>query len=396
MDLVITGLAGLRPRADNVLEVNPLLPTAPPQAANAVTYFCLENVLYHGQAVTILYDRDGRRYGRGAGLSLYVNGRRVLAPSALGRKTVMLPAPMQQAAVRPAPPIDLAVNYTRKGFPIPSASVNSTPDALCQAVDGRVWFWSNVRNYWSNAGSHTDRDWFSVDFGHKEAVHSVKLFFYGDGVHFKAPTQVQIQYWTEEGWAPVPQEKRMPSHLLENGENILTFAPVAALRLRAMFTNPKGAAIALVEMKVYGSRGCTPEDTADRVYPGDAVSEAGHGLQSLNSQAGSFRQARWRTAADGFFAYDLKIVPDSASALVVTYWGGETGNRRFDILVNGEKIAERTLHDDQPGQFFEVTYVLPKALTKGQSKVNVRFQSSRGAIAGGVFGIRTVRRTGSQ
>jgi hypothetical protein len=300
VDLVITGLAGLRPRADNVLEVNPLIPTAPAQAANAITYFCLENVLYHGQSVTILFDRDGKHYGKGAGLSLYVNGRRMVSPSALGRKTVLLPA-AKQAASAATPPIDLAVNYFRKGFPIPAASVNSTPDALYQAVDGRVWFWSNVRNYWSNAGSHTDRDWFSIDLGRKETVRSVNLYFYGDGVHFKAPTQVQIQYWNGEGWAPVAQEQSAPSLPLENGENTLTFAPVATFRLRAMFTNPKEAAIALVEMKIYGNRVSAPEEIVDRVYPNDAVSEAAHGLQSLNSQAGNFMQARWRTATDGGF-----------------------------------------------------------------------------------------------
>jgi hypothetical protein len=40
-DLIITGLCGLRPRADNTLEVNPLLPE------NKWSYFCLDNVPYH-------------------------------------------------------------------------------------------------------------------------------------------------------------------------------------------------------------------------------------------------------------------------------------------------------------------------------------------------------------
>jgi hypothetical protein len=83
---------------------------------------------------------------------------------------------------------------------------------------------------------------------------------------------------------------------------------------------------------------------------------------------------------------------DAANDLVITYWGGEVGNRRFDILVNGEKIAERTLHNDQPGQFFEVTYPVAEALTKGRSKVTVHFQAGPGAIAGGVFGARLLRR----
>ena len=50
-DLIITGLAGLRPRADDVIEVNPLLPD------KKWDWFCLDNVLYHGKTVTIIWDK---------------------------------------------------------------------------------------------------------------------------------------------------------------------------------------------------------------------------------------------------------------------------------------------------------------------------------------------------
>jgi hypothetical protein len=67
-DLIITGLCGLRPRADQSLEVNPLLPK------NKWAYFCLDNVPYHGHSLTILWDSDGSRYHAGKGLRIYVNG----------------------------------------------------------------------------------------------------------------------------------------------------------------------------------------------------------------------------------------------------------------------------------------------------------------------------------
>ena len=67
-DLVITGLCGLRPRQDNSVEVNPLLP------AGKWSYFCLDNVLYHGHTLTILWDQDGSRYHVGKGLRVYVDG----------------------------------------------------------------------------------------------------------------------------------------------------------------------------------------------------------------------------------------------------------------------------------------------------------------------------------
>ena len=68
-DLIITGLCGLRPREDNTLQVNPLLPK------DKWDYFCLDNVLYHGHNLTILYDKDGSRYHAGKGLRIYVDGQ---------------------------------------------------------------------------------------------------------------------------------------------------------------------------------------------------------------------------------------------------------------------------------------------------------------------------------
>jgi hypothetical protein len=70
-DLIITGLVGLRPRADNIIEVNPLLP------ASKWNWFCLDNVLYHGKIITIIWDMDGTKYKKGKGLSVWVNGKKV-------------------------------------------------------------------------------------------------------------------------------------------------------------------------------------------------------------------------------------------------------------------------------------------------------------------------------
>ena len=70
-DLVITGLVGLRPREDEQIEVNPLLPE------DCWDWFCLDQIPYHGKLLTICWDRDGKRYHRGKGLFVLVNGREV-------------------------------------------------------------------------------------------------------------------------------------------------------------------------------------------------------------------------------------------------------------------------------------------------------------------------------
>jgi len=70
-DLVISNLIGLKPRADNVLDVYPLIPQG------QWKWFCLDNVLYHAQNISILWDADGSRYGKGKGLHVYANGKEI-------------------------------------------------------------------------------------------------------------------------------------------------------------------------------------------------------------------------------------------------------------------------------------------------------------------------------
>jgi len=84
-DLIISGLVGLRPRADDVIEVNPLLPLG------TWDHFCLDNVLYHGRCLTIVYDRTGGRYGVGSGLRVLADGALVAHSAALGRLSAKLP-----------------------------------------------------------------------------------------------------------------------------------------------------------------------------------------------------------------------------------------------------------------------------------------------------------------
>jgi hypothetical protein len=78
-DLIITGLVGLQPREDNILEVEPLLPD------NKWDYFCLDHVLYHGKMVTVIWDKDGTRYKRGSGLRVYIDGEEVGHSSGLNK-----------------------------------------------------------------------------------------------------------------------------------------------------------------------------------------------------------------------------------------------------------------------------------------------------------------------
>ena len=82
VDLVITGLCGLRPRQDNTLEINPLLPNG------KWKWFCLDNILYHGHNICIVWDETGGRYHVGRGMSVFVDGNKVATSNKLGRVIV--------------------------------------------------------------------------------------------------------------------------------------------------------------------------------------------------------------------------------------------------------------------------------------------------------------------
>ncbi len=85
-DQLITGLIGLRPRADNTLVLHPLLP------AGQWTYFVIDGLPYHGHLLTIVYDATGRQYHQGRGLTLFADGKKIAHRTKLGPLQAELPS----------------------------------------------------------------------------------------------------------------------------------------------------------------------------------------------------------------------------------------------------------------------------------------------------------------
>ncbi|QHN03009.1 glycoside hydrolase [Granulicella sp. WH15] len=78
VDPLITGLIGLRPRADNQIVLHPLLPPG------QWSYFAIDALPYHGHTLTILWDETGKRYHRGKGLTLLIDGKKAASRKTLG------------------------------------------------------------------------------------------------------------------------------------------------------------------------------------------------------------------------------------------------------------------------------------------------------------------------
>jgi hypothetical protein len=77
-DPLITGLIGLHPRGDNNIVLKPLLPPG------EWKYFALDGLPYHGHLLTVIWDADGNRYGRGAGFQVWVDGKKIASRKDLG------------------------------------------------------------------------------------------------------------------------------------------------------------------------------------------------------------------------------------------------------------------------------------------------------------------------
>ena len=84
-DLVIAGVVGLRPSADDTIRISPLLPPG------TWTSFCLDGVKYHGRTLTIIWDQDGTRYHRGQGLIVLADGKEIARGTQLSEITGKLP-----------------------------------------------------------------------------------------------------------------------------------------------------------------------------------------------------------------------------------------------------------------------------------------------------------------
>lgn len=84
-DLIITGLIGVRPSAGNDLVIRPLV------AQDKWDYFALDALPYHGHLLTVIYDRTGEHYHRGAGLTVLIDGHVAGHRDFLSTLTVVVP-----------------------------------------------------------------------------------------------------------------------------------------------------------------------------------------------------------------------------------------------------------------------------------------------------------------
>jgi hypothetical protein len=250
VDLVLSGLIGIRPRADEVLEINPLLPVGGENGEKPISFFALEGLRYHGHEVGVIYDSDGGRYHMGRGFSVFVDGKRVFGPGPLDHVRIPL-GPRVTAVQRAVARVDLAVNPGILHGTVASAS-SGTPESIAEAIDGRLWFFPEISNGWSPLPSDGGSSWYGIDFGQEQTIGSVELYFFSDGKGFEVPSKVELQYRTSAGWQDVKGQTSGREGLVANGETRFTFPPLRGQELRVVLSNPMAPAVVrLVEIEAF-------------------------------------------------------------------------------------------------------------------------------------------------
>ncbi|KAF5705714.1 hypothetical protein FMUND_11956 [Fusarium mundagurra] len=179
VDNVLAGLIGLRAQSGETIVVNPLTPSN-------WDYFAVEDVAYHGL------------------LSLSYGTRQVQSTTKSARPSASL------------------------AF----ASYTSAVDDPMRAINGMVFRTEIPQNSrWTSYNSLNSKDHFGVDLRKVEAVDNVRLFFYDDSDGVRIPASYDLQYWTGDAWATIPDQVRSPMPISSNAETKIEFPSISTSRI---------------------------------------------------------------------------------------------------------------------------------------------------------------------
>ncbi|MBP7507318.1 MAG: glycoside hydrolase family 127 protein [Prolixibacteraceae bacterium] len=134
------------------------------------------------------------------------------------------------------------------------------------------------------------------------------------------------------------------------------------------------------------------ERTIDFFQPGEMQPERDHSFKIEKGWIEYLKDKKGRMAdRGGSFSFEMKILKDKPVGLWLEFWGGYTGSKTFDILVDGNIISTENITERAPGKFIHLEYSIPGDITKGKSYINVQLIPREGHRAGPLFGARTLK-----
>ncbi|MFI6781623.1 discoidin domain-containing protein [Micromonospora sp. NPDC050276] len=310
--IFVEDMAGIQPRSDDKIELWPI--------NFGYDHFMVNNLRYHGQDVTVVWDPDGSKYGLGAGYSLFINGVKKVSTDKLGKLTYDPNTNQVQAAAgvtvtstattgadlpsavdtpisddrvvsylktagidltEDAPNLargaDLSSSYTQQGVrPTPwrqfhtpgwsSTSMNHTPGAIAEterpvslsAVTDGV---TANEPYWGNYGTTDRAGYVELDLKSTKSFDNVKAFFVSDrqAGGYREPARWWVQVPDGNGgWKEVPGQFKSPTAPSAKFNEAL-FDTVTSNKVRIAFTNSPTFFTAISEIQVFDSGRDVPE-----------------------------------------------------------------------------------------------------------------------------------------
>lgn len=234
-NLIISGLCGIRPLASDSVWINPLVD-------ESIEYFALDNINYHGHDLTVVYDRDGNKYKVGKGLSVWVDRKRAeLVQQERGYK-IAVGKPVIAKGTRE--PENVALNISKLGYPVASASVNNVMDSVNQAFDGRSWYFTEITNHWTTEGSGVATNWLALDLGKPRKLSGANLYLVTNN-RFVLPDAVSFEYKQGAEWVPLTLTIKLV--LKSNTRTAFQFEPIEATEFRIVFQHTNNIAVSEVE-----------------------------------------------------------------------------------------------------------------------------------------------------
>lgn len=248
VDLIITGLAGLKVEDSDTLTVDPLAPVE-------WEYFAMENIPYRGHLVAIVWDKTGERYGKGKGLQVLVNGKPAGSSPTLAKLSVKLP-PAKEVPLAGDTRVNHAVNNDGNYYPRLNASHVGPKSSLAYLQDGNTaWYHLHPPLRWTSEGSPGETDWLVLDLGMPRAVDEVRLYLLDDGGEqpVAAPAGYQLEHANSgDSWKPVPGQVRTPEKPAGRMPNIIRFPEMKIRKLRVLFKNTPGRKSGMTEIEAWG------------------------------------------------------------------------------------------------------------------------------------------------
>lgn len=378
-DLVLSGLFGIRATADDRLELKPLVP-------DSWSYFLVQDVPYHGHRLTLRWDRDGSRYGQGAGFVVLCNdevlhhSEQVTAVDLAWPEAVVTPDPTRSGR-RDA---NVAVNNDGAYFPRIRTSSTAEGSTAAGMIDGQCWYLSFPRNGWISEASPAETETIELDLGIVRHVERITLHPFQEGDLLQPPLGISVEAQIDGEWQQVVNAER--SRSAESwARRELSFPLNAAIKasvFRITLTKKPGTQVGLSELGLWGIQSLPLEiapiptnNLALRVagseFPKPSASHTSRfdSVEMLNDGEVSFRPGphnRW-TAYESMSEEDWVMLewqePVRFDQVELGFYDDRGGvqppeSYRIEVRVNGQWLEaeelERTPLTPRGGEFNEI------------------------------------------